>query len=67
MPRWSPAREGALEALAAEILTHYAKGRVAVAVDGAEGSGSREFATDHPAPTKEAFAHDSEELQKWGL
>ena len=46
MPRWSPAREGALEALAAEILTHYAKGRGAVAGDGAEGSGSREFATD---------------------
>lgn len=46
MPRWSPAREDVLEALAAEILTHYAKGRVAVAIEGAEGSGSRAFASD---------------------
>ena len=38
MTKWAPAKSDTLEALAAEILHNYGKGRVIVAVDGLDGT-----------------------------
>jgi len=44
MTRWAPLKADVLDALAAEILQLYSKGRIIVAIDGPEGSGTPEFA-----------------------
>jgi uridine kinase len=46
MARWQPAKKDVLDALAAEILHNYGKGRVIVGVDGASGSGASGVADD---------------------
>jgi uridine kinase len=46
MARWQPARRDVIASLADEILHNYAHGRVLVAVDGSDGSGTTEFAAD---------------------
>jgi uridine kinase len=44
MTMWAPQKQDTLDALAAEILHNYGKGRVVVAVDGVDGSGKTHFA-----------------------
>jgi uridine kinase len=46
MARWQPARRDVIDSLADEILHNYAHGRVLVAVDGPDGSGTAEFGAD---------------------
>ena len=46
MTTWAPARRDTLDALAAEILHNYPRGRVVVAIDGAAGSGKAALADD---------------------
>ena len=46
MARWQPAKKDVLDALAAEILHNYGKGRVIVGVDGDSGSGASGVADD---------------------
>ncbi|MCU1583598.1 MAG: uridine kinase [Microbacteriaceae bacterium] len=46
MATWAPEKKDTLESLATEILHNYGVGRAIVAVDGASGSGSRQFADD---------------------
>src|SRR5687767_1481527 len=46
MIRWAPQKTGVLDALAAEILHNYGRGRVVVAVDGLASSGTSAFADD---------------------
>jgi uridine kinase len=43
---WSPSRRAALEALAAELLHNYGRGRTIVAVDGPTAAGKSTFADD---------------------
>lgn len=54
MTIWAPARRDTLDALAAEILHNYPRGRVAVAIDGADGSGKTVFADDLAAAISRA-------------
>ena len=44
--RWTPQKKDVLEALAADILHNYSRGRVIVAVDGVDGAGKSHFAAD---------------------
>jgi uridine kinase len=44
MTKWAPLKTDTLDALAAEILHNYGKGRVIVAVDGVDGAGKTHFA-----------------------
>ena len=44
MTRWTPQKKDVLEALAADILHNYGRGRVIVAVDGVDGAGKSLFA-----------------------
>lgn len=46
MARWAPERRDVLHALADELLQHYSRGRVVVAIDGADGAGKTVFADD---------------------
>ncbi|TPW70733.1 uridine kinase [Schumannella sp. 10F1B-5-1] len=46
MPRWSPKRRAVLDALAAEIVHNYPRGRIMIAVDGLDGVGRAAFAGD---------------------
>lgn len=46
MASWQPEKKHVLDALAAEILSSYAHGRVIVAVDGIDGAGKTHFADD---------------------
>jgi uridine kinase len=46
MARWAPERRDTMRALAEELLQHYARGRIVVAVDGADGAGKTVFADD---------------------
>ena len=46
MTRWAPQKSDVLDALAAEILHNYPRGRVIVAVDGIDGAGKSHFAND---------------------
>ncbi|MCU1571385.1 MAG: uridine kinase [Naasia sp.] len=46
MTRWAPAKNDVLDELAAEIRHNYPHGRIAVAVDGIDGSGTGAFADD---------------------
>jgi uridine kinase len=46
MARWAPLKKDQLSALATEILHNYGHGRAIVAVDGAVGSGTAQFADD---------------------
>ncbi len=46
MARWQPAKKDVLDALVAEILHNYGKGRVIVGVDGDSGSGASGVADD---------------------
>jgi uridine kinase len=46
MTRWAPQRRDTLDAIAGELLQHYAKGRAIVAVDGPAGVGATRFADD---------------------
>jgi len=44
MTRWTPQKKDVLDALAADILHNYARGRVIVAIDGVDGAGKTFFA-----------------------
>jgi uridine kinase len=44
MTRWAPAMTDVLDELAAEVRHNYPRGRIAVAVDGIDGSGTDAFA-----------------------
>jgi uridine kinase len=44
MAQWKPEKTDVLDALAAEILHNYGRGRVIVAVDGVDGAGKSTFA-----------------------
>jgi len=44
--RWTPQRKDVLEALAADILHNYARGRVIVAIDGVDAPAAASFARD---------------------
>ena len=44
MTRWAPQKQDTLDALAAEILHNYGKGRVIVAIDGIDAAGKTMFA-----------------------
>ena len=44
--RWTPQRKDVLEALAADILHNYARGRVIVAIDGVDAAATASFARD---------------------
>jgi uridine kinase len=44
MARWAPQRTDTLHALAQEVLQNYSRGRVIVAIDGADGAGKTVFA-----------------------
>ncbi|HWM34549.1 MAG TPA: uridine kinase [Pseudolysinimonas sp.] len=46
MTRWTPERRAVMDALADEILHNYGHGRVMVAIDGVDGSGTTAFAAD---------------------
>ncbi|CAN5163269.1 uridine kinase [soil metagenome] len=46
MARWQPEKKDVLDALAAEIVSLYAGGRVVVAVDGMDGASTVPFADD---------------------
>jgi uridine kinase len=46
MARWAPERKDTVTAIADEILHHYGRGRVMVAVDGRDGAGKSHFADD---------------------
>ena len=46
MARWQPARRDVISSLADEILHNYAHGRVLVAVDGSDRSGTTAFGAD---------------------
>jgi len=46
MARMTPERRAFIEQLADEILAHYPRGRLTVAVDGPDGAGKRDFADD---------------------
>ena len=46
MARWHPEKKDVLDALAAEILHNYGKGRAIVAIDGMDGAGKTHFADD---------------------
>ena len=46
MTQWAPEKKDTLRAVASEILHNYARGRVFVAVDGLDGSGTDGFADD---------------------
>lgn len=43
MTKWAPQKTDTLDALAAEILQNYGKGRVIVAIDGVDGAGKTHF------------------------
>jgi uridine kinase len=46
MARLTPERRAFIEQLAGEVLAHYPRGRLIIAVDGPDGAGKREFADD---------------------
>ena len=46
MARMTAERRAFIEQLADEILAHYPRGRLTVAVDGPDGAGKRDFADD---------------------
>ncbi len=46
MARWAPAKADVLDELVVEIRHNYPRGRVVVAVDGLDGSGTASFADD---------------------
>lgn len=46
MARMTPERRAFIDQLADEILAHYPRGRLIVAVDGPDGAGKRDFADD---------------------
>ncbi|WP_167043738.1 uridine kinase [Salinibacterium sp. ZJ454] len=54
MATWAPAKRDILDALAAEILHNYGKGRAIVAIDGIDGAGTTEFADDLATAFKRA-------------
>ena len=56
MATWAPAKKDALEALAAEILHSYRRGRTIVAVDGVDGAGMTRFADDLAVAIRDAGA-----------
>jgi len=43
-PRWAPEKRDVLDALADDFLHNYSKGRTLFAVDGIDGSGTKQFA-----------------------
>ncbi len=46
MARWAPERRDTIRALAEELLQNYSRGRIVVAIDGADGAGKSVFADD---------------------
>ncbi|KQQ10687.1 hypothetical protein [Rathayibacter sp. Leaf296] len=54
MTKWAPQKADVLDALAAEVLHNYSRGRVAVAIDGDDPAVSSAFAEDLAAAVRRA-------------
>jgi uridine kinase len=61
MKRWAPEKRDTLDALAAEILSLYGRGRIMVAVDGVDAAGKTTFADDLAEALRRARGKDSPE------
>jgi uridine kinase len=57
MKRWAPEKRDTLDALAAEILSLYGRGRIMVAVDGVDAAGKTTFADDLAEALRRADHH----------
>jgi uridine kinase len=63
MAQWAPQRTDTMDALAAEILHNYGRGRVAVAIDGVDDAGLTSFA-DRLSEALTAAGHPSERVSR---